>query len=301
MGPPRPHGLSAERRGRQHRCDDPWLPGLEHVGRDGAAFGLPPDLERDPGHLGRHLIDPDVDHAVPGLRPCRQGHLLDHQCRHDGPRVGGAQDRPARGQLQDHRVRGGARPVQRRRQGSDQRRGDRGPGDEAGRLDDAHHRYGPGPLRDRVQPERPLRRGDAPGFLGHSGGIYAGDRHLGRHLIDPDVDHAVPGLRPCRQGHLLDHQCRHDGPRVGGAQDRPARGQLQDHRVRGGARPVQRRRQGSDQRRGDRGPGDEAGRLDDAHHRYGPGPLRDRVQPERPLRRGDAPGFLGHSGGTLRR
>ena len=55
----------------------------------------------------------------------------------------------------------------------------------------------------RVQLERPLRRGDAPGFLGHSGGIYAGDRHLGRHLIDPDVDHAVPGLRPCRQGHLL--------------------------------------------------------------------------------------------------
>ena len=54
----------------------------------------------DPGHLGRHLLHPDVDHAESGLRTMSGTvtFLITNAGTID-PRDGGAQDRPARGQL----------------------------------------------------------------------------------------------------------------------------------------------------------------------------------------------------------
>ena len=155
-----------------------------------------------------------------------------------------------------------------------------------------------GPLRDRVQPERALRRGDAPGLLGHARGRHPDHRQPVRHLAHPDVDHAVPVLRPGRQGELPDHQRRHrwttrwscsrtDQP----ADSFPITGfEGEPNRFDEDAKGLTNVGETGD-------PAMKPGTSMMLTIDMAAGPLRDRVQPERALRRGDAPGLLGHARG----
>ena len=157
--------------------------------------------ETDATHM---FLDLSQAYAPEGAGPrssSRTKELEDHEF------VGAAEPtRPPR--FPHHRVRGRAGPVQRRRQGDHERRGDRRSRDEARHLDDAHDRHDVGPLRARMQPERPLRHGDAPGLLRDPEGFHPGDGLLGRDRRHPHVRRPVAVLRARGQGLVHHHEPR---------------------------------------------------------------------------------------------
>ena len=164
--------------------------------------------------------------------PAGQGQLPDHQRRHDGPRDGGAQDRPAR------------------RLASTPSTGFEG---EPNRFDeDAKGLTNVGETGDPAMKPGTQKMLTIDMAAGHYAivcnlsGHYAAGMHQD-FLVTPTGSTPVTAtladtsstemsitlsraLRPGGQGQLPDHQRRHDGPRDGGAQDRPARRHVRHRR-----------------------------------------------------------------------